>query len=231
MNIQNSQAVPLYGTDPEPRDPVEVVDFLLSLGCHRLALVDVDAAQGKGQNRELLARLMHRFHKGAGKACIQVGGGIRSSDHAQFFLDHGATWLLVGTILQRSPLVMEQLMARFRENLTAGLDARGGAFQASGWKEPARQNPESLGASIRNYGFKRILFMDIPVSPAAEPDFRTARLIASSSHVSMFMGGSIQSLEHLNRAKELPGLHGVALDALLLSKDSPLAGSLDLLHS
>ena len=207
-----------------------LVDFLLGRGCHRLALVDVDAAQGRGNNRDLIARMMQRFHKGAGKSCIQVGGGIRSSDHAQFFLDHGANWLLVGTILHRSPILVDQLLARFRENLTAGLDARAGELQSAGWLEPTRLQPESAGARIKEHGFKRVLFMDIPTDSRKDPDFQTARLIANSSHVSLFMGGSIQSLDHLHQAMKVPGLQGVALDALLLKADPEFINALNLLH-
>jgi phosphoribosylformimino-5-aminoimidazole carboxamide ribotide isomerase len=210
---------------------MEVVAFLVAQGCRRIGLVDVDAAHGQGHNRDLIARLMQKFHKGAGKACIQVGGGIRSSDQAQFFLDHGATWLLVGTILHRSPLVLDQLLARFQEHLTAGLDVRGGEVQSSGWDEKAILGPEAAGARIRSHGFKRILYMDIPATPGAEPDFGTARLVAGSAHATMFMGGTIQTLEHLQQAKEIPGLQGVALDALLLRKSPELGGSLNLLRT
>ena len=207
-----------------------VVDFLLGHGCHRLALVDVDAAQGRGNNRDLIARMMQRFHKGARKSCIQVGGGIRSSDHAQFFLDHGASWLLVGTILQRSPVLVDQLLARFQENLTAALDARAGELQASGWLEPARIQLEAAAARIKEHGFKRILFLDIPTTAAALPDFQSARVIANGSHVALFMGGSIQSLDHLHQAAKVPGLQGVALDALLLKAEPEMINSLNLLH-
>ena len=231
VNLQNACAVPIFGKGVSPCDPMEVVNFLLEQGYRRLALVDVDAARGKGHNRELIARLMHRFHQGPTKACIQVGGGIRSSDQAQYFLDHGATWLLVGTILHRSPLVVEQLLARFRENLTAGLDVRNGEVQSSGWNEKATLDPEAAGVRIRSHGFKRILFMDIPATPGAQPDFATARAIVGQSHVSMFMGGSIQTLEHLQEARELPGLQGVALDALLLRENPALAGSPNLPRS
>jgi phosphoribosylformimino-5-aminoimidazole carboxamide ribotide isomerase len=230
VNIQNAKAIPLFGAGEACCDPMAVVDFLLARGCHRMALVDVDAGRSNGHNRDLIARLMRRFHQGAGKACIQVGGGIRSSDQAQFFLDHGAAWLLVGTILQRSPLVVDQLLGRFRENLTAGLDARGGEIQASGWREASQLKPEAAGSRIKGHGFKRILFMDIPTAPAAAPDFQTARLIASSSHISMFMGGSIQTLEHLNQAMAMPGLQGVTLDACLLMENPALASALNLQH-
>ena len=72
INLQNACAVPIFGNGASPCEPMEVVSFLLEQGHRRLALVDVDAAMGKGHNRELIARMMRRFHKGVGKACIQV---------------------------------------------------------------------------------------------------------------------------------------------------------------
>jgi phosphoribosylformimino-5-aminoimidazole carboxamide ribotide isomerase len=226
LNILNGAVVPVCGPEPESCDPASLLDLLLDQGHHRLALVDVDAARGTGNNRELLARLMHRFHKGAGKACVQVSGGIRSSDEAQYFLDNGATWLAVGTLLQRSPIVMEQLLARFRENLTAGLDARNGEIQSSGWRESARILPEEAAARIRDHGFKRMLFMDIPGSVYAEPDFRTAGVLSRSARIPLFMGGSIHCREHLKQASEIPGIQGLVVDALQFKLDPDLAGSL-----
>ena len=142
LNLQNGMVVPMFGAGLGPRKPCELLDFLCDQGCNRLALVDVDAVEGQGQNRDLIAAIMHQFHKGHTKVCIQVGGGIRSSDQVQFFLDHGATWILVGTIIQQSPLVVDQLLARFRDHLTAGVDARGGEIQSAGWRE-AVQLPTS----------------------------------------------------------------------------------------
>ena len=231
VNIQNACAVSLFGTGVLPCDPMDVVAFLLARGCRRMALVDVDAARGKGHNRDVLARMMQAFHKGAGKACIQVGGGIRSSDQAQYYLDNGASWLLVGTILHRSPLVVEQLLARFRDNLTAGVDVRSGEVQAAGWDEKAPLGAEAAGIRIRKQGFKRVLYMDLPAAPGVLPDFRTARIIAESSHVSLFMGGSIQTPEHLAMAQAVPGLHGIVLDALVLRGNPALAGTLNLLRN
>jgi phosphoribosylformimino-5-aminoimidazole carboxamide ribotide isomerase len=230
LNLQNGLAVPVSGTRQGPRKPCDLLDLLAELGCHRLALVDVDAAAGRGNNRDLIAAIMRKFHKGKAKVCIQVGGGIRSSDQAQFFLDNGATWITVGTIIQRSPLVVDQLLARFRDQLTAGVDARSGQILSSGWSEPAPLKPETVAQRVREHGFKRILFTDIPVSLQAEPDFGTARILSQCAHIPLFMGGSIRSAEHLRLAREVSGLQGVTMDALLLLEDSDLLGSLNLAH-
>ncbi len=230
LNLQNGLAVPMFGGGQGPRKPIELLDFIFDQGCNRLMLVDVDAAEGQGNNRDLIAGIMHRFRQGHAKVCIQVGGGVRSSDHVQFFLDHGATWVLVGTVIQRSPLVVEQLLARFRDNLSAGVDARCGEILCAGWREPAPLKPDAAGQLIRDHGFKRIMFTDIPPAHQARPDFETARILAQSARVPLFMGGSIHSMAHLKLAMEIPGMQGVAVDALQLMDDSDLLGSLNLAH-
>jgi len=230
LNLQNGFAIPLSGAGKGPRKPCEILETLLDRGLHRLALVDVDAAAGQGHNRDLIATIMRRFHRGNTKVCIQVGGGIRSSDQAQFFLDNGATWIVVGTIIQRSPLVVDQMLARFRDQLTAGVDARCGEIQSSGWSEPAPMKPDSAGQRIREHGFKRIMFTDIPASGTALPDFETARILTQSARIPLFMGGSITTREHLKLATEISGLQGVGLDAFQLIEDSDLLDSLNLAH-
>lgn len=227
VNIQNGRAVPIVG-EGEGVDLLPLVAFLLDQGCHRLALVDVDAARGQGNNRELISRAIQKFHAGRPKVCIQVGGGIRSSDQAQFFLDQGATWLAVGTILQRSPVMVEQLLARFREHLTAAVDARGGEILPSGWGGISGESAEAAGRRIGDFGFKRLLFLDLPATRPAVPDFATARTLSQSSRLAIWMGGSIQTASHLAQARDVSGVQGVAVDGLLLRGDAALTASLTL---
>ena len=227
LNIQNGSVVPVVPGAVVGGELLALVGFLADQGCHRLALVDVDAARGHGNNREVMARAIHRFHAGRPKVFVQVGGGIRSSDQAQFFLDHGAAWLIVGTILQRSPLMVEQLLARFREHLIAAVDARGGEILASGWGGASGQKPEAAAIDIAQYGFKRMLFMDIPAGPGAAPDFATARVLCQNARIPLFMGGSIRSAEHFAQAREIAGIQGVAVDGLLLRDDPAFSVALN----
>ncbi len=227
VNIRNGRAIPIVGED-EGSDLLSLVAYLLDQGCHRLALVDVDAARGQGNNREVIAQAIQKFHAGRSKVCIQVGGGIRSSDQAQFFLDRGATWLAVGTILQRSPVMVEQLLARFREHLTAAVDARGGEILPSGWGGTSLESAEAAGKRIGDFGFKRLLFLDLPAARPVVPDFATARVLSQSSRLSIWMGGSIQTAAHLAQAREISGIQGLAVDGLLLRGDAALTASLTL---
>lgn len=216
LQIQHGRVISASCAGTASADPMETVLALMDRGCSKLCILDVNAARGTGQNREAIAQVIQRVHHLNHRACIQVGGGIRSSDQAQFYLDCGASWLLVGTILHRSPSVVEQMLARFREHMTAAIDVKDGIVQASGWTENMETRPEEAARQVREYGFRRILFSDVPGQQNREPDFATAAKISENAHIPMLMGGTLKTPDHLVRAAKVPGLCGVLVDALTI---------------
>lgn len=213
LQIENGLTVPFYGEPPALTSPKEVVERLLDHECTHVTFIDRDAATGKGNNRDLILQLAQRFIKNSGKVCIQVGGGIRSSDLAQLYLDHGVTWLLVNAIIQRSPLMTEQLVARFQTRLTAAVAARRGQFQESARGVKMDTTLEQATQYIKDLGIRRALFIDIPGPGDLEPDFESARRIAEISKIPLLMSGTITTEEQIRQASTIPGLHGLLLDA------------------
>jgi phosphoribosyl-ATP pyrophosphohydrolase len=86
-----------------------------------IAVIDLDAALGKGSNRELILQLLSR-HK------CRVGGGIRTREIALEYLDSGASSVIVGT--KASPEFLSSLP---RERLIAALDTNGDRIMIEGW--------------------------------------------------------------------------------------------------
>lgn len=193
--------------------PREQVAELLACGFQRFGFVDVDAAQGTGNNRELIGNLIRLCRAASPRVCIQVGGGIRGSDVAQFYLDQGATWLLLGTVLHRSPMAVDQLLARFHEHLTAAIDARGGDVRAHGWEQRVGRSVAEVARHIRALNFRRILFADIPSAAGQAPDLGTARVILEHARLPLIMWSTFRHEEDLAQAAALPGLQGVQVDA------------------
>lgn len=222
LNLQHGLVIPARQAGPIAVPPLELVAWMLDEGACRLALVDVDAAHGTGNNRELIAQILKLCRTQGRKICIQVAGGVRSSDQAQFFIDQGATWLVVGTILHKSPMVVEQLVARFQSHLTAGVDARGGRVHRSGWVDATGLSAVEVATRARDYGFRRLLFVDIPDEPDADPDFETARSLSAATGLPLIMGGSITRPEHLDCLHAQQGLKGALVDALLFRGNARL---------
>lgn len=195
-------------------DPWKLLDELLDQGWHRLVLKDLDALRGASPQRELMARLMkHCLQRMQGKCCLMVGGGIRSSDEAQFFLDHGATWLTIGSSLLSSPVIVDQLLARFRDSLIPVLASRDGMLEASGWNAPFLLSAPEMARRVQELGFRRLLFLDLTEDPALPPDLATARCVAEAARLPLFMGGPFTGRESLERARTAcPFLQGFLVD-------------------
>jgi phosphoribosylformimino-5-aminoimidazole carboxamide ribonucleotide (ProFAR) isomerase len=132
----------------------------------------------------------------------------------------------VGTILHKAPIVVEQLLARFQKHLTAAIDARGGEVHSSGWTSPVGLSAEDLAKRVQAFGFRRLLFVDLPGETLAGvpgavslPDFATARKLAEATRLPVLMGGSIRTPGHLDGAQQVPGLQGVLVDAILVEQE------------
>jgi phosphoribosylformimino-5-aminoimidazole carboxamide ribotide isomerase len=223
LNLQHGRVVSTAGQEDicSPA-PLDLAERLMNEGATRLALVDVDAAMGRGNNRELIGQILQRCRARDHKVCVQVAGGIRSSDQAQFFIDHGAKWLVAGTILHKSPMVSEQLMARFQSFLTAAIDARGGMVHRSGWVDTTSLSALELAQRAKAYGFRRLLFVDIPEDAGADPDFQTALNLATTTGLPLVMGGSLTSPHHLEAIYAHHGLKGALVDGLLFHQNPKL---------
>jgi phosphoribosylformimino-5-aminoimidazole carboxamide ribotide isomerase len=224
LNLQHGHVVSTAGPGEIVASPLpmELAEQLIDSGATRMALVDVDAAMGRGNNRELIGQILRRCHARDRKVCFQVAGGIRSSDQAQYFLDLGAIWLVAGTILLKSPLASEQLMARFQSSLIAAIDARGGILHRSGWMDTANLTALELALRAKAYGFHRLLFVDIPEDAAAEPDFQTAQDLATATGLPVVMGGSLTAPHHLEALHLHHGVKGALVDALLFHQNPRL---------
>ena len=123
VDIVRGQTVQLVGGREQvldAGDPQVWVDRFAIAG--EVAIVDLDAALGRGDQRELIARLCRR-------APCRVGGGIRNIEIARFWLDAGAAKIVIGTAA--APEILRQLP---RDRTIAALDAMHGEVVVDGWR-------------------------------------------------------------------------------------------------
>jgi len=102
-----------------------------------VAVIDLDAAMGKGSNLEMIKPLLR-------KAECRVGGGIRTPQQAQELVSLGARKIIVGSSAFRvdgrfevNVSFLEAMSKKIgRERLIVAVDARGGEIVVDGWKTP-----------------------------------------------------------------------------------------------
>ncbi|MEM6368111.1 MAG: phosphoribosyl-ATP diphosphatase [Myxococcota bacterium] len=124
IDILGGKAVQLRGGDPEALevdagDPLGVAERFSRAG--PLAVIDLDAALGRGDNKAIIHELCRRFE-------CRVGGGLRSVEAALDMLDTGAAQVILGTAAR--PEVLAELP---RARVIAAVDARHDEVVVEGW--------------------------------------------------------------------------------------------------
>ena len=124
IDIMNGRAVQLVGgrtLELDAGDPRPLAEQFALAG--EVAVVDLDAALGRGSNADVIRGLL-------ALAPCRVGGGIRTVEQARAWLDAGATRVVLGTAAV--PEILAQLPA---ERVVAALDALDGDVVVEGWQQ------------------------------------------------------------------------------------------------
>ena len=123
IDIMNGRAVQLRRGKEfvlDGGDPVERLDEFAVAG--DVAVIDLDAALGRGSNAELIGSMVRR-------APCRVGGGIRDLGSARRWLDAGALQVMIGTAA-----TPEFCGALPRERVIAAVDSEHGDVVVDGWR-------------------------------------------------------------------------------------------------
>jgi phosphoribosyl-ATP pyrophosphohydrolase len=123
IDLQGGRTVQLIGGETkaiDAGDPLPIARRFRVAG--EIAVIDLDAAMGKGSNARLIEAVL-------AEAPARVGGGIRDLATATRWLDAGAARVIIGTAAR--PELLSQLP---RQRVIAALDARHGEVVVEGWK-------------------------------------------------------------------------------------------------
>ena len=100
----------------------------------RVQLIDLDAAMGSGANAEMVATVCRQLP-------CQVGGGVRTPEHAALLIEAGACKVIVGSSLFKAGRPNLHLAAAFADaigadRLIGAVDSKEGQVVIHGWKIP-----------------------------------------------------------------------------------------------
>lgn len=139
-------------------NPVDVAKRWLDQGARRIHLVDLDGAfAGEPRN----AQVVREVCEISGDVPVQIGGGIRSLETAQAYIDAGVRYLIIGTLAVKAPDFVDGLCQRFPDHVIVGLDANDGFVATEGWAEASTVTAVSLAQRFQDVGVSAIVYTDI----------------------------------------------------------------------
>lgn len=214
VDVTNGQAVRLVqgeaGSETGYGDPLEAALRWQEDGAEWVHLVDLDAAFGRGSNRELLAEVV-------GKLDVQVelSGGIRDDASLDAALATGAARVNVGTAALENPDWVRDAIARVGDRIAVGLDVRGTTLAARGWTSEGGELFEVL-ARLDADGCARYVVTDVRRDGTLTgPNLELLRSVAAATSRPVVASGGVSSLEDLTAIATVPGVEGAIVGKAL----------------
>lgn len=92
---------------------------------------------------------------------VQLGGGIRTLEHVESWLDKGLARVILGTVAVREPALVKEACRKFPGKIAVGIDAKGGKVAVEGWAEASELGAIELAQKFEGAGVAAIIYTDI----------------------------------------------------------------------
>ncbi len=167
VDVQGGRAVRLTEGDPARAtvyfdDPCDAAAHWVRLGARDLHVVDLDAALGRGGNREVIRALTRRVAAESPETVrVELGGGVRDVETARAWLSL-VHRVVLGTAAITAPELVEALLAEFgADRVAVTVDARDGKVAVRGWTDVTAIEAVALAERMAEAGVRHLIYTDV----------------------------------------------------------------------
>ncbi|MCW8911450.1 MAG: 1-(5-phosphoribosyl)-5-[(5-phosphoribosylamino)methylideneamino] imidazole-4-carboxamide isomerase [Gammaproteobacteria bacterium] len=168
-------------------------------GCKRLHLVDLNGAfEGKPVN----AGVIHAIAEAYPDVPIQVGGGIRSEETIEAYLDAGVSYVIIGTKAVTDPHFISDICAGFPGHIIVGLDAKDGKVAVDGWSKVSKHDVIDMAQRFEQDGVEAIVYTDISRDGMMQGvNVEATVRLAQAINIPVIASGGITNLDDIKALK------------------------------
>jgi phosphoribosylformimino-5-aminoimidazole carboxamide ribotide isomerase/phosphoribosylanthranilate isomerase len=214
VDVADGQAVRLVqgaaGSKTSYGDPLAAALQWQEAGAEWIHLVDLDAAFGRGSNRELLTTVVGKLD-----ARVELSGGIRDDASLAAALATGCARINLGTAALESPDWVRRAIAEHGDRIAVGLDVRGTTLAARGWTQEGGDLFEVLERLDRD-GCARYVVTDVRRDGTlGGPNLQLLRDVCAATDRPVIASGGVSSLADL---RAIAGLGPLGVEGAILGK-------------
>ncbi len=180
-------------------DPAAMATQWVEQGCRRLHLVDLNGAfEGKPINGDVVTAIA----KAHPELPIQIGGGIRSAETIEYYLNAGVNYVIIGTKAVKEPEFVTEMCKQFAGHIIVGLDAKDGLVATDGWAEVSEVKATDLAKRFEQDGVSSIVYTDIArdgMMQGVNVDATVA--MAQASSIPVIASGGVTNMDDIRALK------------------------------
>jgi len=212
IDLYGGSAVRLFQGDYEQmtvydKEPIHTIQKFEQAGASHVHLVDLEGAKtGLTTNLPTITALAKQTD-----CFLQVGGGIRSMETIEQYLNAGARRIILGTAAVKNPEFVKAAVLAFGDAIAVGVDLKDGKVAVNGWTETSEYGCDAFCQKMQDMGVSTIICTDVSRDGAMQGTNRALyRHLCETFSMNIIASGGVSSLEDL-MALQKAGLYGAII--------------------
>ena len=177
-------------------NPPEIALDFKACGATHIHIVDLEGAkQGTTPNLETVLKIKET----TGLFC-EVGGGIRSMDTIDRYLQNGIDRVILGTAAVTEEGFVEKAVAKYGDKIAVGIDIKDGFVAIKGWTEKSEITTFDFCEKMQNIGVKTLICTDISKDGAMKgTNHELYTELMQRFNIDIIASGGVSSIDDIKR--------------------------------
>jgi phosphoribosylformimino-5-aminoimidazole carboxamide ribotide isomerase len=134
---------------------------------------------------------------------VQLGGGIRTLQHIESWLDKGLSRVILGTVAVRNSELVKEACKLFPGKVAVGIDAKAGKVAVEGWAEASSLGIIELAQKFEGAGVAAIIYTDIDRDGILTGiNWASTIALAEAVSIPVIASGGLASMDDITRMLE-----------------------------
>ena len=212
IDIVGGKAVRLYKGDYNAMTvysdhPEEIAFDFRTCGAQAIHIVDLEGARDGGTpNFDTVIAIKNI----SGLFC-EIGGGIRSMEVVDRYLNAGIDRVILGTAAVQDEAFLKAAVEKYSERIAVGADIKDGFIAVKGWLERSQVTADEFFEKMQTIGVQTIICTDISRDGAMKGTNRALyRTMSRRYHMNITASGGVSSMDDVLALSEM-GLYGAII--------------------
>lgn len=208
-------------------DPLATAKNIESMGGKWLHLVDLEGAKdGITPNFDVVSAIA----KETGLK-VEIGGGIRSFETIEKYLNAGVQRVILGTKAVKDPGFLKEAVSKWGDKIAVGVDAKNGKAAVNGWMDVLDIDMFDFLQDIKEMGVKTAIVTDISKDGAMKgTNLPLYERLSKLSGIDITASGGVSTLDDLKALKDMD-IYGAILGKAMYNGAIVLSEALELVNS
>ena len=202
--------------------PVDVAKSFEAVGAKYLHVVDLEGAKdGTTPNLDVIVKIISET-----SLKVEVGGGIRSHEVLDAYINAGVFRVILGTAAVSNPEFLEEALAKYGDKIAVGVDLADGMVAIKGWREVSSISCMDFFAKLEALGVKTVICTDISKDGLlGGTNVELYRELSGKFSIDIIASGGVSSVDDVRKLKEME-LYGAILGKAIYAKRIDLGEAL-----